>query len=118
LLIIHSFVTGQGDSLYSGQLLSWKSGSIRMHPFPIQHVCNLRVMTCRKGPNGNETNVAFILLPACWNTIMSSIAPLAPPMAKARKEQLYRKCGEMELSIETDTAFVQDVPMTGCVTFS
>ncbi len=56
-----------------------------MHPLPIQHVCNLRVMTCRKGPNGNETNVAFILLPGCWNTIMSSIAPLAPPMAKARK---------------------------------
>mmetsp|Transcript_13200 Transcript_13200/g.23908 ORF Transcript_13200/g.23908 Transcript_13200/m.23908 type:complete len:89 (-) Transcript_13200:509-775(-) len=88
-----------------------------MHPFPIQHTCNPRVMTCRKGRNGNETNVAFILLPACWNTIMSSIAPLAPPMAKARKEQRYQKFGEIGLTIESDT-FVQDVPMADCVAFS
>ena len=40
-------------------------------------------------------------------------APLAPPMAKARKEQRYRKYGETGLSIETDT-FVQDVPMADC----
>jgi hypothetical protein len=40
-------------------------------------------------------------------------APLAPPMAKARKEQRYRRFGEMGLSIETDT-FVQDVPMADC----
>jgi hypothetical protein len=53
--------------------------------FNIPGICNPRVMTCRKGPNGNEMNVAFILLPACWNTIMSSIAPLAHPMTKARK---------------------------------
>jgi len=40
-------------------------------------------------------------------------APLAPPMAKARKEQRYRRFGQMGLSIETDT-YVQDVPMADC----
>jgi len=40
-------------------------------------------------------------------------APLAPPMARARKEQRYRRYGENGLSIETDT-YVEDVPMADC----
>jgi hypothetical protein len=62
--------------VWQRQLLSCTSGSIQMHPLPIQHLCNLRVMTCRnKRRNGKKMNVAFIWLSACWNTIMSSIAP-------------------------------------------
>lgn len=40
-------------------------------------------------------------------------APLAPPMARARKEQRYRRFGDHGISIETDT-YVDDVPMTDC----
>lgn len=40
-------------------------------------------------------------------------APLAPPEARARKEQRYRRFGDYGLSIETDT-FVDDVPMADC----
>ena len=40
-------------------------------------------------------------------------APLAPPEARARKEQRYRRFGDHGLSIETDT-FVDDVPMADC----
>lgn len=40
-------------------------------------------------------------------------APLAPPMARARKEQRYAKCGDHGICIETET-YVQDVPMTDC----
>ena len=40
-------------------------------------------------------------------------APLAPPMARARKEQRYRRYGDVGLSIETDT-YVEDVPMADC----
>ena len=40
-------------------------------------------------------------------------APLAPPEARARKEQRYRRFGDFGLSIETDT-FVDDVPMADC----
>lgn len=40
-------------------------------------------------------------------------APLAPPEARARKEQRYRRYGTAGLSIETDT-YVEDVPMADC----
>ena len=40
-------------------------------------------------------------------------APMAPPMARARKEQAYRQYGEHGLVLETKT-FVSDVPMTDC----
>ena len=40
-------------------------------------------------------------------------APLAPPEARARKEQRYRRFGEFGISLETDT-FVDDVPMADC----
>jgi hypothetical protein len=40
-------------------------------------------------------------------------APMAPPMARAKKEQTYRKFGEHGLALETKT-FVSDVPMTDC----
>jgi hypothetical protein len=40
-------------------------------------------------------------------------APMAPPMARAKKEQTYRKYGEHGLALETKT-FVSDVPMTDC----
>lgn len=40
-------------------------------------------------------------------------APLAPPRARARKEQCYRKYGPHGLSLVTDT-YVEDVPMTDC----
>jgi hypothetical protein len=40
-------------------------------------------------------------------------APLAPPMARARKEQRYRFYGKHGLSVETDT-YVEDVPMADC----
>lgn len=40
-------------------------------------------------------------------------APLAPPEARARKEQRYRFYGKSGLSIETDT-YVEDVPMADC----
>jgi hypothetical protein len=40
-------------------------------------------------------------------------APMAPPMAKARKEQSYRKYGDHGLVLETKT-YVSDVPMTDC----
>ena len=39
--------------------------------------------------------------------------PLAPPRARARKEQRYRRYGDRGISIETDT-YVDDVPMTDC----
>lgn len=40
-------------------------------------------------------------------------APLAPPMARARREQRYRFYGQHGLSVETDT-YVEDVPMADC----
>jgi hypothetical protein len=40
-------------------------------------------------------------------------APLAPPMARARREQRYRFYGTHGLSLETDT-YVEDVPMADC----
>jgi hypothetical protein len=40
-------------------------------------------------------------------------APLAPPMARARREQRYRFYGTHGLSVETDT-YVEDVPMADC----
>ena len=40
-------------------------------------------------------------------------APLAPPMARARREQRYRLYGKHGLSVETDT-YVEDVPMADC----
>ena len=40
-------------------------------------------------------------------------APMAPPTAKARKEQKLRKYGNHGLIIETET-YVKDVPMTDC----
>jgi len=40
-------------------------------------------------------------------------APLAPPMAGARKEQSYRRYGDHGLCIETKT-IVDDVPMADC----
>ncbi|KAI2501156.1 protein of unknown function (DUF4782) [Fragilaria crotonensis] len=40
-------------------------------------------------------------------------APLAPPNAKARKEQRLRRFLNQGISIETDT-YVDDVPMTDC----
>jgi hypothetical protein len=40
-------------------------------------------------------------------------APLAPPMARARREQRYRFYGKHGLSVETDT-YVEDVPMADC----
>jgi hypothetical protein len=40
-------------------------------------------------------------------------APLAPPKAKARKEQRLRRFLNQGISIETDT-YVDDVPMTDC----
>jgi hypothetical protein len=40
-------------------------------------------------------------------------APLAPPNAKARKEQRMRRFVNQGISIETDT-YVDDVPMTDC----
>lgn len=39
--------------------------------------------------------------------------PMAPPMARARKEQTYRHYGDHGLIFETKT-FVSDVPMTDC----
>ena len=40
-------------------------------------------------------------------------APMAPPMARARKEQSYRRYGEHGIVLETKT-YVSDVPMTDC----
>jgi hypothetical protein len=40
-------------------------------------------------------------------------APMAPPTARARKEQIYRKYGDHGLALETKT-FVADVPLTDC----
>ena len=40
-------------------------------------------------------------------------APMAPPMARARKEQTFKKYGDNGLVLETKT-FVEDVPMTDC----
>jgi hypothetical protein len=40
-------------------------------------------------------------------------APMVPPMARARKEQLYRRYENHGLMLETHT-FVEDVPMTDC----
>eukprot|EP00540_Astrosyne_radiata_P006912 CAMPEP_0116837724 /NCGR_PEP_ID=MMETSP0418-20121206/8814_1 /TAXON_ID=1158023 /ORGANISM="Astrosyne radiata, Strain 13vi08-1A" /LENGTH=465 /DNA_ID=CAMNT_0004467643 /DNA_START=1 /DNA_END=1397 /DNA_ORIENTATION=+ len=40
-------------------------------------------------------------------------APLAPPMARARKEQRIRRFGDKGISVETDT-YVDDVPLTDC----
>lgn len=40
-------------------------------------------------------------------------APLAPPKARARKEQRMRRFGDRGISLETDT-YVDDVPMTDC----
>jgi hypothetical protein len=40
-------------------------------------------------------------------------APLAPPMARAKKEQRFRRFAEHGMVIETDT-FVEDVPMADC----
>ena len=40
-------------------------------------------------------------------------APMAPPMARARKEQSYRKYSNQGLVVETKT-YVSDVPMTDC----
>jgi hypothetical protein len=40
-------------------------------------------------------------------------APMAPPVARARKEQIYRKYGDHGLALETKT-FVADVPLTDC----
>ncbi|CAJ1936207.1 unnamed protein product [Cylindrotheca closterium] len=40
-------------------------------------------------------------------------APMAPPLAKARKEQSYRKYGRDGVALETKT-IVEDVPMTDC----
>jgi hypothetical protein len=40
-------------------------------------------------------------------------APMAPPMARARKEQTLRRYGDLGLILETKT-FVDDVPMTDC----
>jgi VAD1 Analog of StAR-related lipid transfer domain len=40
-------------------------------------------------------------------------APLAPPQARARKEQVVHKFGSSGILIETQT-FVDDVPMTDC----
>lgn len=39
--------------------------------------------------------------------------PMAPPTARARKEQTYRRYGDRGLILETKT-FVSDVPMTDC----
>jgi hypothetical protein len=77
-----------------------------MRPFPIRHTCNPRVMTCRKGRNGNETNVAFISLPAWlleYNHVVICASRSPHPWPRLEiKEQRYRKFGEMTLSIETD----------------
>lgn len=40
-------------------------------------------------------------------------APMAPPQAKARKEQTYHRYGDLGIVVETKT-FVDDVPMTDC----
>ena len=40
-------------------------------------------------------------------------APMAPPQAKARKEQTYHRYGDLGIVVETNT-FVDDVPMTDC----
>jgi hypothetical protein len=40
-------------------------------------------------------------------------APMAPPMARARKEQTYRHFGEHGSVLETKT-FVSDIPLTDC----
>jgi hypothetical protein len=40
-------------------------------------------------------------------------APMAPPKARARKEQVYRQYENYGLVLETNT-FVEDVPMTDC----
>ncbi|KAL3897038.1 MAG: hypothetical protein SGARI_007014 [Bacillariaceae sp.] len=40
-------------------------------------------------------------------------APMAPPMARARKEQSFRRFGDHGLVFETKT-YVSDVPMTDC----
>jgi len=40
-------------------------------------------------------------------------APLAPPLAKARKEQRHIRYGDYGLCLETDT-YVEDVPMADC----
>jgi len=40
-------------------------------------------------------------------------APMAPPEAKARKEQTYHRYGDLGFVVETKT-FVDDVPMTDC----
>jgi hypothetical protein len=63
---------------------------------------------------------------SCWKTESTSSsksrtieythpinAPLAPPNAKARKEQRMRRFLDQGISIETDT-YVDDVPMTDC----
>lgn len=40
-------------------------------------------------------------------------APMAPPMARARKEQSYRKYGRYGMILQSKT-YVSDVPMTDC----
>lgn len=40
-------------------------------------------------------------------------APMAPPEAKARKEQTYQRLGNLGFIVETKT-FVDDVPLTDC----
>lgn len=40
-------------------------------------------------------------------------APMAPPLARARKEQSYRRYGSIGVALETKTV-VEDVPMTDC----
>jgi VAD1 Analog of StAR-related lipid transfer domain len=40
-------------------------------------------------------------------------APMAPPEAKARKEQTYQRLGDFGFIVETKT-FVDDVPLTDC----
>jgi len=39
--------------------------------------------------------------------------PVAPPFARARKEQRFRRYGPYGLSLETDT-YVQDIPLATC----
>ena len=62
------------------------------------------------------TNSAHKAAPVQHRTIEYSHpvnAPLAPPMARARKEQRLSRYGQHGIAIETDT-FVDDVPMTDC----
>lgn len=65
----------------------------------------LEVSEWEKSNQNNETRVLHYKHPVN--------APLAPPMAGARKEQSFRRYGDFGLCIETKT-FVDDVPMADC----